>query len=333
MAEGDKKDSGANRINEKQRFTFIGFDVFPGKPKDLFKSDAEKQKLVDSVRAKRKSDSTLRDECILLEERVSFGEKLILAVASVAILTALILPWYSAYMVVPAASEPVAAVEEPVDAALTGTDSLAEADSLVASDDTTAMAGLTDDTTITTAVVEEPTEVEDQAAASAAGVTTHEGERANEQIITARAARARTAREYSQLTGIGTFASLGTVGSAVFGSGFILVLTAVFMLIYGLLCIVLPVVNLYTLFGIKGKPDDVAEKIKRHLRLNWLPLILFTVVLLLSFVGAEYGFNVEESFTSLGESYGVAVLLGSLSWGIFVALAASILVAVKGIEI
>jgi hypothetical protein len=110
-------------------------------------------------------------------------------------------------------------------------------------------------------------------------------------------------------------------------------LTGVIMLVFALLCIGLPVLNLYTLFGLKGQTDDVALKLKKAMRLNWLPLILFTVVLMLSFVGADYGFETSESFTSLGDAYGVAVLLGSLSWGVFVALAASVLIAVKGIEI
>ena len=54
---------------------------------------------------------------------------------------------------------------------------------------------------------------------------------------------------------------------------------------------------------------------------------------MLSFVGAEYGFDAAATFTSIGDSYGPAAFLGTLSWGVFVAIAASIVVAVKGIEI
>ena len=166
-----------------------------------------------------------------------------------------------------------------------------------------------------------------------AGIITHQGERANEQIITAHVARARAEKEYTVLSGFGAFTALGKVGSPIFSSGIALVLTGIIMLIYGLLCVALPVLNLYSIYGLKGKPDDVALKLKKYLRYNWLPLILFTVVLMLSFIGADYGFDTTESFTSLGGVYGVGVLLESLSWGVFVALAASLLVAVKGIEI
>ena len=69
MAEGDKKKSADDRITDKQRYNYIGFEVFPGKPKDLFKNDAEKQKLIDGVLNKRESEETLRDDCKLMEER------------------------------------------------------------------------------------------------------------------------------------------------------------------------------------------------------------------------------------------------------------------------
>jgi hypothetical protein len=100
MAEGDKKSPGGSRITDKERYSYIGFEVFPGTPKDLFKSEAEKTKLVESVKARRQSNETLRDDCKLLEERVSSGEKMILAIASVVMFLALFLPWYSAYTVV-----------------------------------------------------------------------------------------------------------------------------------------------------------------------------------------------------------------------------------------
>jgi len=336
MAEGDKKSQGKNRISDEQRYRYIGFEVFPGKPKDLFKNEAERDQLVQGVLAKRHSDETLREDCILLEERISMGERIILAVASLAILVALVLPWYSVYMVVPAASTPAAqpAVDSSAMAMVAGDTLALEEDSLIAGGDMEeevfaepgAEVAATEETPTETAPAE-------TAPAERAGVTSHAGDRANEQIITATTSRAKTIKEYSSLTGIGVFAALGSVGGSVFSSGFILMLTGVIMLVFALLCIALPVLNLYSLFGLKGQPDDVALKLKKALRLNWLPLILFVLVLGLSFVGSNYGFDPTESFTSLGDAYSVAVLLGSLSWGVFVALAASILVAVKGIEI
>jgi hypothetical protein len=278
MVEGDKRSPGGSRINEKDRYRYIGFEVFPGTPKDLFKNDAEKEKYVEALKAKRQSEDTLREDCKLLEERVSRGERLVLAIASVVILLALFLPWYSAYTVVRD---------------------------------------------------ESPT----QTGQSSATGTTYQGARANEEIITGQVARARSHKVYSSLTGLGVFVAIGSVGSKVLSSGFVLVLSGLLMLIYGLLCLALPVLNLYTIYGTKGNPDEQALQFKKMLRLNWLPLILLIVVLVLSFFGADYSFDAPAAFASIGETYGVATVFNTLSWGIFVAMAASLLIAVKGIEI
>ena len=84
----------------------------------------------------------------------------------------------------------------------------------------------------------------------------------------------------------------------------------------------------------KGTSDERALALKKSLKLNWIPVILFIVAAILSFFGAGYGFaNASEMYTSLGNDFGIAALMNSLSWGVFVSLAAFILLAVKGIEI
>jgi hypothetical protein len=102
MAQEAKNET--KRISEDQRFHYIGFEVFPGKPKDLFKSDAEREKLVDQVKAKRSSGQIIRDGCTLMLERVSKGEKLVLTAACAIVLVALFMPWYSLYNEVPTAA-------------------------------------------------------------------------------------------------------------------------------------------------------------------------------------------------------------------------------------
>jgi hypothetical protein len=292
MAEGDKKSPAGSRITEKERYRYIGFEVFPGTPKDLFKNDAEKTKLVQTLQDRRQSKDTLREDCKLLEERVSFGERVVLAVASVVILFALFLPWYSAYTIVP--------------------DTPAQGSGAAATPSGSTGTG---------------------ASTSDAGVTSYQGKRANEEIITGRTAQARTRKVYTRLTGLGTFASLGSVGGPVLSSGLILMLSGLMMLVLGLVCLALPIMNIYSLFGLKGKPDDLAVKLKKNLRLNWLPLLLLLAVIILSFLGSSYGFNAEKTYASLGTSYSIATVFNTFSWGILVALAASIMVAVKGIEI
>lgn len=341
MTEGDKKNQSKNRVSEDERYNYIGFEVFPGKPKDLFSSQAEKQKLVESVLHRREHNEAAREQCTLLEERVTMGEKLLLAAFSVMILVALMLPWFAVYNVV--ATESPATTTEVTDTTLDSLAALAAgepADSLtlaaatdLASGDTIAQP-LSDvtDTAVLAAVEGVPEEgAGTDGADRRQGV--YAGEGANEEIIIAHQTRRRVNKEYSRLSGFGLFGSLGSAGSYVFSSGPVLMLSGVLMLLFVLLCIGLPILNLYSLFGVKGDPDEVALKLKGYLRFNWLPLILFIVVTFLSFFGSEYGFDGKELFTSLGSSYGPGVLLGSFSWGVFVALAGSVIVAVKGIEI
>ena len=321
MADTEKRTRGGPRISERERFRYIGFDVFPGKPKDLFKNDAEKDRYVEGVRDKRASDHTLRDKCTLLEERVSTKERIILTVASLVMLAALFLPWYSAYVEV-AKSAPVKA--EP--------DVVTEVDAVQPDSLGDQVGDSIRETPATEQVIAED-EPEQAAPAQPAGAMTHAGQRANQEIITGRVQRQTTVKHYSRLTGLGTFAALGNVGGKVFSSGFVLMLSGVLMLVLGLLCILLPVLNLYGIYGLQGTPDQKALRLKRLLRFNWLPLAILLAVFVLAFFGASYGFDATKVFASLGDSYTIGTLFNSLSWGLFIALAASILVAAKGIEI
>jgi len=307
MPEEDNKKSAAKRIPDSQRFKYIGFEVFPGKPKDLFKSDAEKSKFVDAVIAKRAKGEVIREECILLEERVTTRDRVVLAIASLVILVTLFIPWYSAYNEVVEETEVPAATEMRFDSIGAAT---TEGDSVF-------MATEENLDTTTLIAADEPTE--------AGG--------SSEEVIHGMKARKRIYREYSRLSGLGAFLALGNLGSQVFSSGFILVLTAIILMLYTILCIALPVYTLYGLFGVKGKADERALRLKKILRYNWVPLVLIVFTIIISFVGAKYSFDPAMFYSSLSTGYGIGVLLNSLSWGIFVSLCAFILVAVKGIEI
>ncbi|MEW5995305.1 MAG: hypothetical protein AB1744_13065, partial [Candidatus Zixiibacteriota bacterium] len=97
MAENDTSKKPADSITERERFRYIGFEVYPGKPKDLFKSEDEKKQLVEKVVAKRSQGEIIREDCKLLEERVGIVDRIALTVASLVIVVSLFLPWYSAY--------------------------------------------------------------------------------------------------------------------------------------------------------------------------------------------------------------------------------------------
>ncbi|RKX29350.1 MAG: hypothetical protein DRP47_01985 [Candidatus Zixiibacteriota bacterium] len=331
MSEKDKKKNSSDRISEKDRFKFIGFEVFPGKPKDLFKSDAEKNKLIDGVRKKRQSGDILRDECTLMEERVSMLDRITLTVASLVIFITLFVPWYSVYNEIEETTkEPVSS---PVDsiALVTATDSLML--------DSLAMTEITSDSA--TLLAETATEEEPPVVAEEGGESTGDersgvavaSKSTGEEVIHGYVAKKKFHKEYVRKSGLGAIFAIGSIGGSVFSSGFILILTAIVLIIYTLLCIGLPVYTLYGIYGTKGDSDKKAIKLKNILRYNWLPLCLFVLVFFLSFFGANYGFDATASFSSLGDVYNVGVFLDSLSWGIIVSLGAFVLVAAKGVEI
>jgi hypothetical protein len=317
MADKDKQNKSDDRINERERFRYIGFEVFPGKPKDLFKTDAEKKLYVDSIIEKRSQGDLLRHQCTLTEERVTMKEKIILTVACAVILFSLFIPWYSAY------TEIVA--ENAVATALTGESAPAVTDSLVGD-------SLMGDSLGQMAAVTEPETGEGETAPDSVATFAQE-ETSHEEVIHGMQAKRRVHKDYQRLSGIGGILALGSVGSYIFSSGFILVITAILFLAYTLMCIGLPLFNLYNIFGIKGKEDDKVLNLKKYLKWNWIPVLLFVFTLILSFFGANYTPDAVGTFTSIGESYGPAVFLDSLSWGIFTTIGAFILLAVKGVEI
>jgi hypothetical protein len=335
MADEEKKVVPSKRINEKQRFKYIGFEVFPGTPKDLFKSDKEKATLIERLHARR-SETGVREHCTLMEERVSIIDRLVLTIACVVIIGALFLPWYSAYNEIvddttEQVAEPMAADSLLADTAMADSAMLAGSQA----DSAAMLAAVTDnvDSAAMTAQAAEAPEIGADQGGETRATAVVQGEHEDEEIIHGYVARKKVHREYDKLSGIGSVLALGSVGSMVFSSGGILVVTALILLVYTLGCIGLPLYTLWGLYGSKGNADEKALQLKRIARFNWIPVILFFVTVALSFLGAEYGFDPTVLYASIGQSYGPGVFLGSLSWGLLISLAAFIMLAVKGIEI
>lgn len=330
----EKKDTGSGkRINQEQRLNYIGFEVFPGKPKDLFKSESEKDRLIEAAKARRTTGQTVREDCKLLEPRVTQLDRIVLTIACVAVLAALFLPWYSAY------NEFV----EETNYAAADTTTLAVADDSLAAVTIASDSVVLDTSLAMVATTDEPALSEE----AAAGSTEDEvGDKAtpnklsgriqtseNEEIIHGYVARKKIYREYGNLSGIGAFLALGSVGANVFSSGVVLMLSGILILLYTLLCLGLPVYTLYGIYGAKGSEDEKALVLKKVVRYNWIPILLLLVITFLSFAGGQYGFDAAAMFASLGDSYGTGAFLSVLSWGVFVSMAAFILIAVKGLEI
>ncbi len=317
MSDKQQKTYTPAKLNEKERWKYIGFDVFPGEPRDLFQSEEEKKKLVERVRTRLAHHEHLRPDCTLLEERISAFDRIFLTIASIVVVLALFLPWYSVYNEIVEAPKPAQVLEEPI------------------------IPAVTTETTVTTASPETPVSGEASSTVPASTDTnvavpteTPTGsEIGSEELITTVMARKKIHKEYERLSGIGALISIGSVGSKIFSSGFAILLTGILFIVYALLCMVLPVYNLYGIYRLKGDSDTIALKIKKMLRLNWIPLIIYAACLVFSFFGGEYSFNAAEVFTSLGTSYSPLTYLGTLSWGVYVSLAGFILCAAKGVEI
>ena len=210
MAAEGKKGEPKKQITDKQRFTFIGFDVFPGIPKDLFKSDAEKSKHVDAVKSKRDKGDVIRDECKLLEERVSSLDRLVLTIACIVIVGAIAFPWFTAYNEIVEAhnNEQVAAVVDST----TVTDS-----TLMAMSDSTSGVPQTMDSTALAAATNDgsPLDTEQDIQSESSG----------EEVLHGYVAKKKIHKEYSHLAGYGVLTSIGSVGEKVFSSGFVLMIT------------------------------------------------------------------------------------------------------------
>jgi hypothetical protein len=283
MADQDKQTGERNRnISPDDRFHYIGFDVFPGKPEDLFRSEAEKAQYVDTVVKRRSQGERLREQCSLVIARVSSLERLVLAAACVIILLMMVpgVPWYSGY----------------------------------------------DEITIQPA----QTSAGSSVTASAKGAQ-------GEEVITSMQVQKKTRKEPFSMSALGSLFSIGSVGGKMFSSGFVLILTAIIALAFTLLSIGLPIYVLMTLFKPKGTGDEAALHLKKLLRLNWLPIILFASALVLSFFGADYASGIVPTAagvtSSFGTSYGPGAFLGTLSWGMILTLGGFLILAAKGIEI
>jgi hypothetical protein len=108
MAKQNDNNQQSGQISVDERFHYIGFEVFPGKPGELFTSDAEKQKFIDAARVHREHGDTHREHCSLNEERISKADRNVLFGAAIALFFSLFMPWYSMFnevVVQPAAGD------------------------------------------------------------------------------------------------------------------------------------------------------------------------------------------------------------------------------------
>jgi hypothetical protein len=316
MAGKEDKDKGVQRaFDPDQRFKYLGFEIHPGKIGSIFKSDSERDGWISKVRQKREKSTRVREHNTLEEARVAPFEKIVLTVTSVLLIASLFFPWFSGYREIEVVDQPEV-VQQPA---------AVPVDSLMAEGmtDSTAVAGVTE--TMDSTGVEVATQPEE---------VVLEKDEAGFSSIMATTQRKEYRKEHEQVSALGAVASLGTFGGAVFSSGFILMLTGVLMILYMLFCIGYAGYALYTLYAAKGSEDEKALRLKKTLRLAWLPIVVYFLCIILSVVGADYSFTATDQMVKqIGTSYGTGTYLGLLSYGFYMTLACFALNGAKGVEI
>ncbi len=355
----DSAGQAENRVSERQRLTYIGFDVFPGNPRELFRP-GEEDKLRATVAEKRSKQDIIREDATLLQPRVSFSERVVMTFAALLVLASLFLPWYSVYNETIVENEPptppptetaapfdVATMLGQFDAASVEVQAQVAGLLPVGAIDSVRNLLAVGDTVAATALVETASEpvvallmpageidpLADTAAATPAEPAAIPTEDPQEQLITAAIQRTEVIRDRTTWNGISGFGLLGPAGSVLFGSGIGILLTTVLLVLYTVLCIVGPFYCLYGIWGLKGDADSVALKLKKMLKIGWVAPIVVSLTFALSFLGGTYAIDAASVYNSLGDAYGVAVYLGTLSIGLLVSMAGFILLAVKGVEI
>ena len=84
------------RVPEETRYKYIGFDVYPRKPKRFWKSEEEKRKQLEETKKKR-AGSVLeeRDHSLVRAAVFSRVDRLVLTITSFLLTVSLVLPWFS----------------------------------------------------------------------------------------------------------------------------------------------------------------------------------------------------------------------------------------------
>ncbi len=84
------------RLDEKDRFRYIGFDVYGGSPKEYFKSEEELEKHRKAVQEYSKGHtSTFRSFTAVNQELLPLSNKIVLTISCLVLIVSAFLPWIS----------------------------------------------------------------------------------------------------------------------------------------------------------------------------------------------------------------------------------------------
>ncbi|MFQ5607131.1 MAG: hypothetical protein ACE5GA_04230 [Candidatus Zixiibacteriota bacterium] len=339
MADGNSEDSSRKKpqlsITDNERLRYIGFDVGPSEIGALFKTKVEEQRFVDHVIDKRQHDDVFRDTSNFREERISQGERYVVLAASLAVILSFFLPF------TPWVSGHIQTESEVTASATTGAADatpVTPADPVAPSTADPAGAGTEDPE-------EDADPASDDAAADGDGSETDNGATTGSatsrtgggvvgfQELQVGKKKTRIVKTPYSLSGLGVIIGIGNYGPKIFSSGVALILSGVLFLAYILMSLVIPGYIAWSVWSIRGDPDEVALKLKKTLRLAWIPALVWVAMIALSVIGADYGFDTSGALEQVGESYNIMSLLGLLGLGFYITLAGFFIAGAKSVEI
>jgi len=83
-------------ISEDDRFRYIGFDIYPGKAKEFWKSEEEKKAYLERIKKKKGILSLLqRDHSAVHVSIFSPVDRIVLTASSVVVILSIFFPWFS----------------------------------------------------------------------------------------------------------------------------------------------------------------------------------------------------------------------------------------------
>jgi len=134
---------------------------------------------------------------------------------------------------------------------------------------------------------------------------------------------------HSQVIGLGFFLKLGTLFGYAPLSG---PLFSVFVVLVSLTILFSFVAGLMSLLAMYKKHSDVESyltNLKKRLKLNWIPLVLWVAVIIISTIGMPTPFADALKVGGFGDSFNVANFFALSSFGVWLSLPCVIINCVK----
>jgi hypothetical protein len=235
MGDQNQNKKAGDEVSEELRFRYIGFDVYPRKPKKFWKSEEEKRQHLEQARKSAGSAFAEREHSLVHSAVFSKVDRMVLTITSFLLTVSLFLPWFSIR-----------------------------------------------------------------------GETFH-----------------------SQVIGLGFFLKLGTLFGYAPLSGS---LFSVFVVLVGLTILFSCGVGVINLVAMHKKHNDVESyltNLKKKLKLNLIPLVLWVGLIVLSIIGMPTPFADAFKVEGLGESFNLISFFVLSSFGVWLSLPCVIINCVK----